>query len=73
MPGDPRELSHPREQSPAPEQRDAPEQSASFQAIGTTIEVVVDEPDALERATEWFGPKSQRSTRPPADSERTAS
>jgi thiamine biosynthesis lipoprotein ApbE len=28
------------------------ERSARFQAIGTTIEVVVDEPDALEQATE---------------------
>ena len=46
MPGEPREESQP------PEQGQSSERSASFQAIGTTVEVVVDEPDALERATE---------------------
>jgi len=33
-------------------QTDRREQSVRFQAIGTTIEIVVDQPDALEQAAE---------------------
>jgi thiamine biosynthesis lipoprotein ApbE len=46
MPGNPQEKNH------HPEQSHPSDQSASFQAIGTTVEVVVDEPEALEQATE---------------------